>query len=43
MVDGVRAMPEFESVSEIIQAAKFLQLTIHDLRDIPEFEMARKS
>jgi hypothetical protein len=35
MVDGVRAMPEFESVPEIIQAGKFLRnlrFTIYDLR-----------
>jgi hypothetical protein len=31
MVEGVRAMPEFESVSKFFQAAKFSKLEIYDL------------
>jgi len=38
MVDGVRAMPEFESVPEIIQAGKFSEFTIYDLRGFFNYE-----
>jgi hypothetical protein len=35
MVEGVNAMPEFESVPDIFQAPKFSEFgfTIYDLRD----------
>jgi hypothetical protein len=32
MVEGVSAMPEFESIPEIFQAAKFSVFPISDLR-----------
>jgi hypothetical protein len=41
MVDGVRAMSEFESIPPNFSSREVF--SFFDLRGIPEFEMARKS